>query len=260
MGAFVFDVDSSTFDRDVLARSTQTPVVVDFWAGWCGPCRQLGPALEAAVEARSGAVLLAKLDVDANQELAAAFGVQGIPMVLGFVGGRPVEQFVGVKPRAEIDAFLDRLVPSPADRLVAAAANAPAPEAKAAYQSVLEREPAHVGARIGLAAIELNEGDPAAALVTLRPVEYAEEAGQLLSRARLMVKAADSQGAYSVQAKQILLGQTDDALTALLEAVRVERGAQRDEARILVLDALHLLGPSDPRTARYRRDLSSALF
>lgn len=109
----VKDVTEATFKQDVVERSKEVPVIVDFWAEWCGPCRTLGPAIEAAVNARGGKVELAKVDVDSNQQLAGAFRVQGIPAVKAFVNGEMVDEFTGALPPAEIEAFLDRIIPAP---------------------------------------------------------------------------------------------------------------------------------------------------
>ena len=109
----VKDVTEATFKQDVVERSKEVPVIVDFWAEWCGPCRTLGPAIEAAVNARGGKVELAKVDVDSNQQLAGAFRVQGIPAVKAFVNGEMVDEFTGALPPAQINEFLDRIIPAP---------------------------------------------------------------------------------------------------------------------------------------------------
>src|SRR5579884_2937310 len=140
----VIDVTESSFASDVLERSRSVPVVVDFWAAWCGPCRSLGPLLERAASRREGDVVLAKVDVDANPRLQMQFDVRGIPAVKAFRDGRVVGEFVGAQPSNVVERFFDALVPSPADRLVAAGD-------EASLQKAVELDPGHAGARVGLA-------------------------------------------------------------------------------------------------------------
>jgi putative thioredoxin len=135
------DVNEANFEREVIERSATLPVVVDFWAEWCGPCRALGPILERAAESRAGDVVLAKLDTDANPELARRFSIRGIPAVKAFREGIVVDEFVGVQPPPSVERFFDRLVPSEAERLVAAGD-------EASLRRALELEPGRADAAL----------------------------------------------------------------------------------------------------------------
>src|SRR5919202_1137177 len=149
---FVIDVGEADFETEVLPRSRQVPVVVDFWADWCGPCRSLGPVLEREAEARDGEVVLAKLDTDANQSLARAFRIQSIPAVKAFKDGRVVSEFIGAQPPPRVKQFFDALVPSEAERLVAAGG-------EEALRRAPDLEPARTEAAVALARLLAERGD-----------------------------------------------------------------------------------------------------
>ena len=177
----VYDVTERDFMERVVERSREIPVVVDFWAEWCGPCRTLGPALEAAIEKRQGEVELAKLDTDANQSLAAGFGIRGIPAVKAFKDGKVVAEFTGAIPPAQIEQFLDGIVPSPADKLAAA-------DDEESLRKALELDPRNAAAASKLGRLLLARGEAAEALELLDDLHGDFEAEGLAARARLTVE------------------------------------------------------------------------
>jgi putative thioredoxin len=242
------DVSEATFDRDVIELSRQTPVVVDFWAEWCGPCRTLGPALEAAEASRGGRVLLAKVDVDANQGLSARFGIQGIPAVKAFRDGEVVDEFVGAVPKAKVDELFDSLVPSRADDLLAAGDELSLREAS-------ELEPSRADIAVALAGKRLERGaeDDALSAVEGHAGDFAAEG--IAARIGLS-KAGIAIGAFEALDR----GETTTALDALLTQFAEADEDTREQLRRAVVGILALLDPGDPTAASYRRRLSTALY
>ncbi len=174
----ITDVTDATFERDVVQRSHEVPVVVDFWAAWCGPCRQLTPVLESAVREREPHLDLAKVDTDANQQIANAFRIQGIPAVKAFRDGKVVDEFTGALPPAQVARFLDGLVPSEADALVATGGEDD-------LRRALELEPNRIDAAIALARLLRERGESGAALALLENTTGSYAAEGLAARIRL---------------------------------------------------------------------------
>ena len=271
----VFDVDEASFEEAVLERSTDVPVVVDFWAAWCGPCRTLGPTLEAAVRAREGEVLLAKVDVDSNQRLASQFRVQGIPAVKAFRDGEVVAEFTGAVNASQVEAFLDGVVPSAADRLVAEARGVVGSDparARATYEKALAEDPGHLAAALGLAELLVEEEpdrarelatphrpDPRAETV-LQRISLAEGAGDLEALSDHAEANQDDDDAMLAYGRALAAaGHHDEAIEVLLHAIRLD-GEHRDAARAALVDLLGVLGDDDPRVPEARRRLAAALF
>ncbi len=244
------DVTDNTFQTDVLDRSHTVPVVVDFWAEWCGPCRQLGPVLERAVAARGGAIELAKLDVDANPVVAQTFGIQSIPAVKAFRDGRIVSEFVGAQPPAAVESFLDALGPSEADQLVAEGD-------EESLRKAVALEPSRADAVVPLARLLHSRGDAQEALDLLREVPGSFVASGLTARIELEQAgpAPELQEAF----KALDNGQAKRALDLLIEALPSADGS-RDDIRRVVVGILDELGVDDPLAREYRRRLAAALY
>jgi putative thioredoxin len=270
MTAPVTDVTEQTFATDVLAASATTPVVVDFWAPWCGPCRQLSPMLERMAAKFGGDVRVVKLNVDEAPLLAQQYRVQGIPAVKAFRDGRVVSEFTGLQPAAVVEQFFAALVPSLADRLVARAIAEPA-QAEVLLTEALEAEPGHPRALVGLAriAIEQRRTDEARTLLTRASQD--DEAQRLLADLRLSETgdgaAPDTLAAQADESPQARLaygralvaaGRHAEAVEVLLAAVAEPE--TREDARALLLDVFRVLGDAHEITRRARPRLASALF
>jgi putative thioredoxin len=251
MSAYVTDVSEADFQSVVIEGSKQTPVVVDFWAGWCEPCKTLGPILERVTNEAGGSVRLVKVDVDANPRLAQAFGVQGIPMVIAFKDGKPVSHFTGAVPEAAVRQFITQLTPAPVDEAVLAAeALADAGDlagAEATLTGLLAEQPTNLEAGLSLATMLLDRGASQEAIEVLSRLSQTSDVKRLLAAARLL------------DGGDVDLADPEAALPRLLELVQ-EGGDGREKARLQMIDLFDILGAEHPLTAEYRRRLANALF
>jgi putative thioredoxin len=243
------DVTDSDFQTAVIDRSHQVPVVVDFWADWCGPCRQLGPVIEKAVAARAGKIELAKLDVDANPAVSRAFGIQSIPAVKAFKDGQMASEFVGAQPPTVVERFLDSLLPSEADGLIEAGD-------EASLRHAIELEPTRADAIVPLARGLHERGDLDEALELLARVPGSFSADGLAARIGIeRAGTPDLSQAWSA----LDAGDREQALDLLLDALPGADGA-RDDIRRVVVGVLDELGVDSPLSRASRRRLASALY
>ncbi|GGQ25497.1 co-chaperone YbbN [Streptomyces mutabilis] len=277
----VIDVDEARFESDVLQRSTEVPVVIDFWAEWCEPCKQLSPVLERLAVEYNGRFLLAKIDVDANQMLMQQFGVQGIPAVFAVVAGQALPLFQGAAGEAQIRQTLDQLVQVAEERFgltglavdpeaEPGAAPAAAPERPAgphdaaleaavraldagdlggavqAYKNVLAEDPGNTEAKLGLAQAEL--------------LQRVQDADPQKVRQDAADKPGDAQAQIAAADLDLVGGHVEDAFGRLIDTVRVTAGDDRDAVRLRLLELFEVVGAEDPRVAAARRALARALF
>ena len=281
--SFVIEVNEQDFQAEVIERSRQTPVVVDFWAPWCGPCRVLSPILEGLVQENGGRFVLAKINVDENQGLAAKYGVQGIPMVKAFKDGRGVDEFVGAQPPPIVRQFIQRLLPSETDQKVAQAGTlleaGNLAEAEQAFRSVLAEQAEHPGAWLGLARALARQNQEQAAIDALSHVPLgtpegnealrlrqemklraeAGNADEAALRARIAEVPGDLEARYKLASVLAVEHCYEELLEQYLEIVRRNRTFNNGAAREGMLHIFDVLG-DDPLVRTYRNRLASALF
>jgi putative thioredoxin len=244
------DVTESNFQTEVLDRSRTVPVVVDFWAEWCGPCRQLGPVLERAVAARAGKVELVKVDVDANPLLAQTYGIQSIPAVKAFRDGRVVSEFIGAQPPVAVERFLDELAPSEADELVALGD-------EESLRKAVALEPSRAEAAVPLARILHARGDDDGALSLLKEVPGSFAADGLT--ARIGLERPDAMPELREAFEALDDGDHERALGLLIGSLPSADGS-RDDIRRVVVGILDELGVDNPLARESRRRLAAALY
>ena len=274
--AFVFDVTEETFNTDVAARSRTTPVIVDLWADWCGPCKQLSPVLEKLANEAAGAWVLAKIDVDANPRLAQAFQAQSIPMVVAIIGGQLVDAFLGAMPESQIRQWLTQVL-SVADQLGVAAGDPRGvpgedgaddlaadalPPAYAEAQDAMERGDMDTATSVIEKALAETPGDPILKswLAQANLIKRVGGYDQAAARRDAAASPSDVDAQLRVADIELASGRTDEAFDRLLGVIRRTAGDERNKARVHLLSFFDIFPPDDPQVKRARGQLSALLF
>lgn len=292
--AFSFDVGMADFQAKVVAASMETPVLVDFWAPWCGPCKQLGPVLEKLVAEAGGKILLAKVNIDDNQQLAQALRVQSVPTVFAFFQGQPVTAFAGARPASELKTLFEQLIQmaqqarpdaidlpavlTEANAMLSAGSIA---EAQNLFALVLEHDPLNAPAYAGLVRSMLASDEvlEARAMIDEAPESMVKDPAILAARtavelaearpddsvvaglkSRLAADPDNLQLRFDLGVARFAAGERQEAVNDMLEIIRIDRSWQDDKARLQLLDFFQAMGPADPLTMTARRKLSSMLF
>ena len=269
-GSHVIDVSEATFETEVLQRSLRVPVLIDFWAEWCGPCKQLSPVLERLAEADGGAWVLAKLDVDANQAFAGQLQIQSIPTILLALGGRLVQGFTGALPEADIRSFLDQVLaaakqaglPGPDGQAPAEPAPAPIEPELLAAEDALGREDYPAAAAAYDALLARRPGDPEAVLGKAWAALLGRTTGVDPQAVLAAAPAAPDDAAAQTAAAdvEVLSERIQEAIDRLVGFVRRTAGEEREQVRVHLLELFSVLDPDDPRIVTGRRSLANALF
>lgn len=282
--AWVFDVTEKDFEKAVLEKSKEIPVVVDFWAPWCGPCRTLGPALERHVEQRKGDVLLAKVNTDEQQRLAMAFQVQALPTVIAFRDGKPILEFEGALPDAQLAGFFDQICPTEADKETTQAHHVEKDnpdEAERMYRDALAKDPNQESAVVGLARILIERNRDAEATELLERLgaggEQSIEADKLHAliwlrsqtndlpdenalRGRVQAEPKDSQGALQLGLRLARAGKHAEALETLLALGERDFKLAPTKVKEAMVKIFQIVGPQDPLSNAYRAKLAALLY